>query len=114
MAISFMEIAAVLGRYLLSPVVRRIMGDVEARRDRWELRSQEELVDYLQEEIKKEREKNTLTAGICEISEKAECQVCKSPVIVSEATKCPKCGIPYHPDCYDLMGSCSIFGCGGK
>jgi hypothetical protein len=113
MPLSFTEIASVLGRFLLPTVVRRIMGDVEERRHRFEYGRKEELLKYLEEEVRKEREKNTVLASTYQISEKAECQVCKSPVTVSEAICCSKCGIPYHPDCFDMMRSCSIFGCGG-
>lgn len=113
MALLFTEIASFLGRFLIPTVVRRIMGDVEERRHRWEFGSREQLFDYLQQEIRKEREKEPVVASTYQISEKAECQVCKSPVTIAEATCCAKCGIPYHPDCFELMRSCSIFGCGG-
>lgn len=94
-------------------VVRRIMGEVEDRRHYWEFGRKEEFFDYLDEQIRKEQEKDSVLTSTYQISEKAECQVCKSPVTVAEATRCAKCGIPYHSDCFDLMRSCSIFGCGG-
>ncbi len=42
------------------------------------------------------------------------CQVCGEPVVEGDAVVCRNCGAPHHRDCWEFVGSCSIYGCGGK
>jgi hypothetical protein len=41
------------------------------------------------------------------------CKVCGDP-IVEEAVRCDTCLTPHHRDCWEFVGSCSIYGCKGK
>lgn len=41
------------------------------------------------------------------------CKVCGDP-IVSPGVLCTTCRTPHHRDCWEFIGSCSIFGCSGK
>ena len=41
------------------------------------------------------------------------CKVCGDP-IVSDAVQCGTCLTPHHRDCWEFVGSCSIYGCNGK
>jgi hypothetical protein len=43
----------------------------------------------------------------------ARCAVCSVTVHMAGARACPTCGVLYHRDCWDWIGSCSIFGCAG-
>ena len=47
--------------------------------------------------------------GSFQILQKAECPVCKTPVVVKEAQSCPRCEVPYHEECWN--GRCAIFAC---
>jgi hypothetical protein len=40
------------------------------------------------------------------------CQICYTPIKESdEKIDCPKCKIPFHKDCWEEYGGCSIYGC---
>jgi hypothetical protein len=41
------------------------------------------------------------------------CKVCGDP-IVTTAVVCADCQTPHHPDCWEFVGACSIYGCNGK
>ncbi len=42
-----------------------------------------------------------------------DCPVCAHPL--SEATvRCAKCRAPHHPDCWDYLGGCATYACGGR
>jgi hypothetical protein len=41
------------------------------------------------------------------------CKVC-GQLIEGPRTVCTKCKAPHHRDCWEFIGSCSIFGCNGK
>jgi Prokaryotic RING finger family 1 len=41
------------------------------------------------------------------------CKVCGDPIDGS-AVLCTTCGTPHHRDCWEFIGSCSIYGCQGK
>jgi len=41
------------------------------------------------------------------------CRVCSHGVSASSAVGCSKCGCPAHLDCWEFIGGCSTFGCGG-
>lgn len=43
----------------------------------------------------------------------ARCAVCSVTVAAMGARVCPTCGVMYHRDCWDWIGTCSIFGCNG-
>lgn len=42
------------------------------------------------------------------------CKVCGEAVAEGPAIVCEKCGAPHHRDCWEFVGWCSIYGCGGK
>lgn len=42
------------------------------------------------------------------------CKVCGEPVVEGPAIVCETCGAPHHRDCWEFVGSCSIYGCGGR
>ena len=44
------------------------------------------------------------------------CKVCGEPIGGSPSPKvyCSTCRTPHHRDCWDFIGSCSVFGCKGK
>ncbi|WP_165075449.1 RING finger protein [Paludisphaera rhizosphaerae] len=42
------------------------------------------------------------------------CKVCGEIVDTGPITLCAKCGAPHHRDCWEFVGWCSIYGCGGK
>jgi hypothetical protein len=42
------------------------------------------------------------------------CKVCGEPILKGPRTVCRTCHVPYHADCWEFIGSCSVFGCGGK
>ncbi|WP_337177619.1 RING finger protein [Paludisphaera sp.] len=42
------------------------------------------------------------------------CKVCGEAVVEGQATICDTCGAPHHRDCWEFVGWCSIYGCGGK
>jgi len=111
MALTFAGVFEILSRHLLPAVVRRLMGEDRQDFD-WRYKTKEAFLDAVQEEIEKERAKAVTTSG-CTINAKAECPVCKTPVTVAEAVRCPKCGVPQHEDCSKLMRSCPIYGCSG-
>ncbi|MCE1245782.1 MAG: hypothetical protein LWY06_03965 [Firmicutes bacterium] len=40
------------------------------------------------------------------------CQICYTPIQESDQKNiCPKCQIPFHQDCWEEYGGCSIYGC---
>ncbi|MHC5539232.1 RING finger protein, partial [Singulisphaera rosea] len=41
------------------------------------------------------------------------CKVCGEP-IVTPGVLCVACRTPHHRDCWEFVGSCSIYGCTGK
>ncbi len=41
------------------------------------------------------------------------CKVCGEP-IVTPAVLCASCRTPHHRDCWEFVGTCSIYGCRGK
>ena len=42
------------------------------------------------------------------------CKVCGEPIDESEIVVCSSCNTPHHRDCWEYVGSCSIYGCDGK
>lgn len=42
------------------------------------------------------------------------CKVCGEVVDAGPIVVCAKCGAPHHRDCWEFVGWCSIYGCGGK
>lgn len=42
------------------------------------------------------------------------CKVCGEAVVDGPIIVCSKCGAPHHGDCWEFVGWCSIYGCGGK
>jgi hypothetical protein len=42
-----------------------------------------------------------------------DCPVCAHP-IVEEATRCAKCRTPHHTDCWEYLGACAMYACGGR
>jgi hypothetical protein len=42
------------------------------------------------------------------------CKVCGEPLVDEPAIVCETCGAPHHHDCWEFVGWCSIYGCGGK
>lgn len=42
------------------------------------------------------------------------CKVCGEAVVEGPMVACEKCGAPHHRDCWEFVGWCSIYGCGGK
>ena len=42
------------------------------------------------------------------------CKVCGEAVGDGPVTVCDRCGAPHHRDCWEFVGWCSIYGCGGK
>ena len=41
------------------------------------------------------------------------CKVCGDP-ITRDYVLCAACRTPHHRDCWEFVGSCSIYGCNGK
>ena len=41
------------------------------------------------------------------------CKVCGEP-IADPGVVCAACRTPHHRDCWEFVGSCSIYGCNGK
>ena len=41
------------------------------------------------------------------------CKVCGEPIVEPEVV-CTTCRTPHHRDCWEFIGSCSIYGCNGK
>jgi hypothetical protein len=41
------------------------------------------------------------------------CLVCAHPVAGSAALVCSRCATPHHGDCWEFVGGCSVYGCGG-
>lgn len=40
------------------------------------------------------------------------CQICYTPINESDSQNmCPKCRIPFHRDCWEEYGGCSVYGC---
>ena len=52
--------------------------------------------------------------GPVELPEAPICKVCGEPVARDAGVVCDKCGAPHHRDCWEFVGWCSIYGCGGK
>jgi hypothetical protein len=42
------------------------------------------------------------------------CKVCGELISTGPQMLCVKCKAPHHQDCWEFIGSCSIFGCNGK
>ena len=43
------------------------------------------------------------------------CKVCGDPIVYkTRRVVCSACRTPYHQDCWEYIGGCSIFGCQGK
>ncbi|WP_165243869.1 RING finger protein [Paludisphaera soli] len=42
------------------------------------------------------------------------CKVCGELADAGAIVVCVKCGAPHHRDCWEFVGWCSIYGCGGK
>lgn len=43
------------------------------------------------------------------------CKVCDEPIADDDPVAvCEACGVPHHLDCWEYVGRCSIYGCGGK
>lgn len=42
----------------------------------------------------------------------AQCPIC-GETIHARPLRCAKCGVPHHRECWEYVGSCAIFGCGG-
>jgi Prokaryotic RING finger family 1 len=40
------------------------------------------------------------------------CKVCGEPIDGDPAVYCSSCNTPHHRDCWEFVGSCSIYGCG--
>lgn len=41
------------------------------------------------------------------------CQVCGTSLPAAEVVSCPRCATPHHRDCWDYLGGCAVFACGG-
>lgn len=109
MALTLSGLHAIASQYLLPAVVDRIMRRVGSH-EFHRLHGQNEVVDWLSEQIRKERGE-VLEGLICDIQEKSECPVCKTPVGLSEAWRCLRCATPHHRDCHEFARSCAIYGC---
>lgn len=59
--------------------------------------------------------KDRVTLGVARVSIDAEsaCGVCGGTLTVGALTRCAKCRVPHHADCWAFNGRCSIFACGG-
>jgi hypothetical protein len=42
------------------------------------------------------------------------CKVCGEPIAAGPVICCAVCNTPHHRDCWEYVGSCSIYGCNGK
>jgi hypothetical protein len=42
------------------------------------------------------------------------CKVCLEPITGGPTVVCAACNTPHHRDCWEYIGSCSIYGCSGK
>jgi hypothetical protein len=42
------------------------------------------------------------------------CKVCGDPITGTPRVFCSTCRTPHHRDCWEFIGSCSVFGCKGK
>jgi hypothetical protein len=42
------------------------------------------------------------------------CKICGCPISETPKVFCSTCRTPHHRDCWDFIGSCSVFGCKGK
>jgi hypothetical protein len=42
------------------------------------------------------------------------CKVCGDPISGTPKVFCSTCRTPHHRDCWEFIGSCSVFGCKGK
>jgi hypothetical protein len=43
------------------------------------------------------------------------CPVCMAPIRRSSVTmECDRCGLPHHPECWDWVGKCARYACGGR
>jgi hypothetical protein len=42
------------------------------------------------------------------------CKVCGEPIDSGAVILCSVCNTPHHRDCWEYVGSCSIYGCNGK
>jgi len=49
-----------------------------------------------------------------EASDPPICKVCGEPIGDGPVLVCTTCQTPHHRDCWEYVGSCSIYGCGGK
>jgi len=41
------------------------------------------------------------------------CQICGEAVSTADTVYCRDCDTPHHRECWDFVGSCATFGCGG-
>lgn len=44
---------------------------------------------------------------------KVACSLCSAALSAAKGVACDVCRAPHHPDCFDYMGVCSVYGCGG-
>jgi Prokaryotic RING finger family 1 len=42
------------------------------------------------------------------------CKVCGEPIAAGAVIVCAACNTPHHRDCWEYVGTCSIYGCNGK
>ncbi len=42
-----------------------------------------------------------------------DCPVCSHP-LAEESVRCSKCRAPHHPDCWEYLGGCATYACGGR
>ena len=47
-------------------------------------------------------------------SVEARCPVCREGLEAVPCRLCPKCDTPHHAACWEYLGSCAVFACGGK
>lgn len=42
-----------------------------------------------------------------------DCPVCSHP-LSDDSVRCAKCRAPHHPDCWEYLGGCATYACGGR
>lgn len=47
-------------------------------------------------------------------SVEARCPVCREGLEGVKCRLCPKCDTPHHAACWEYVGACAVFACGGK
>ena len=45
-------------------------------------------------------------------SENAVCMIC-GEAVVERRVQCRRCQTPHHQECWEYLGQCSTYGCGG-